>query len=497
MPESLKKNGLFSKGMMTRLSGSGRGTGIARGDAEVGERHLSIIRKTIVYTLVAAGLLLFSSFGVIRAQENLAPTASPKTIACIRNGDVVCFSEFLSRGGSAKGVDQRGVPLLVIASEAKSAAVVRLLLNGGADPNDAGSGAAAPICRAADFGRKEIAQTLLEAGAKANVICDGDHGDSALMEAISGAWLSGLPADLKDTAFNPEGLAESADTEVEGNEKIAKLHEVLATSSDDYLEIARLLLARGVDVNVIAKCDMGESALMYAAMAANVEMVKTLLAHGADAKRQSYILDLLRETETECRRAKLTPVPVLSRQQEATINWTDQTKYRREEIARLLKATGAEESPRDEEDVDPKENAKEFAKEAFDDVIRRNDLKDFERLVAAYTKHPLGTEALTNALWVAVVGARVEMVKLLLERGVNPNAPPSAPNFSPLTQAANNANLEIVKLLLDAGADINAHDQDGRTALDDVERYTYSSEAHRRMAAFLKERGGVNGKVRK
>jgi ankyrin repeat protein len=272
---------------------------------------------------------------------------------------------------------------------------------------------------------------------------------------------------------------------------------VLATSSDDYLEIARLLLARGADVNVMAKCEMGESALMYAAMAANVEMVKTLLAHGADAKREPPILDLLRETETEYRRAKLTPVPVLSRQQAASINWAEQSKSRREEIVRLLKAAGAEESPRDEEDVDLRVNAKEFAQEAFHDVIERNDLKDFERLVAAYTKHPLGTEVLTQALWGAVVFARVEMVKLLLESGVNPNTQVSAINYTSLMQAASSANFEIVKLLLDAGADINAQDENGRTALDDVERYTHSSEAHRTMAAFLKERGGVNGKVKK
>jgi uncharacterized protein len=457
---------------------------------------LSITSKTI-YTLLAVGLLMFSPFGVIRAQAKLAPTATPRIIACIRNGDVVCVSEFLSRGGSAKGADEKGVPFLVIASEAKSAAVVRLLLSGGADLNDAGSGEDAPICRAALFGRKETAQTLLEAGAKASVICDSDHGDSALMTAIRGAMFSEMPADLKDTTFNPEELRESADTEAEGNERVAKFGEMLATSSDDYLEIARMLLARGADVHVLAKCDVGESALMYAAMAANVEMVKTLLAHGADAKRQSYILDLLRQTETEYLRAKLTPVPVLSRQQAATVNWTEQTRSRREEIVRLLKAAGAEESPRDEEDVDLRVNAEEFAKEAFHDVIERNDLKDFERLVDAYTKHPLGTEALTNALWPAVVYARAEMVKLLLECGVNPNAPASAPNFSPVIEAASSANFEIVKLLLDAGADINAQDETGRTALDNVEMYTHSSEEHRKMAVFLKEHGGLNGKIRK
>jgi ankyrin repeat protein len=478
------------------LSKGPRGTEIALLTFGGWETHLSITRNTIVYSLIALGLLMLSSARLARAQENRPPTAYSKIIACIGDGDVVCVSDFLSRGGSAKSVDEKGLPLLSIASEAKSTTMVRLLLGAGADPNFAGPGDEAPICRAALFGRKETAQTLLEAGAKATVICDGDHGDSALMTAMRGAMLSEMPGDLKDTILNPEELRESAGTDAEGKERVEKLREVLATSGDDYLEVARMLLARGADVNVIAKCDVGESALMYAVMAANVGMVKTLLAHGADAKNQPWILDLLRMTETEYVRAKLTPVPALSRQQQATADWAEKTRTRREEIVRLLKAAGAEEEPRDEAEVDVKVNAEDFAKDAFDDVIQRDDLKDFERLVAAYAKHPLGTEAMTNALWPAVVYARVEMVKLLLERGVNPNAPVSvnATKYTHLMQAASSANFEIVKLLLDAGADINAQDDKGRTALDEVESYTASSESHRAMAAFLKERGALNGK---
>lgn len=445
------------------------------------------------------GLVMFGANAASFAQEPAGPAKAAKVIDCVKNEDVICVSQFLAGGGDAKAINDKGLPLLVLAAETKSATVVRLLLNAGADLNAVGSGEDAPICRAALFGRKEISQTLLEAGAKADVICDGDHGDSALMEALRGVMFSALPADLKDTTFNPEEMRENSDTEEEGNEKVAKSREMLASSSDDYLDIARMLMAHGADVNVVAKCDVGESALMYASMAADVEMVKTLLAHGADAKKQSWVLDLMRETETEYRRAKLTPVPVLSRQQAASISWTDQTRSRREEIVRLLKAAGAEESPRDEEDRDLEVSAKELAKEAFDDVIERNDLKDFERLVAAYVKHPLGTEALPKALWGAVVFARVEMVRLLLERGVNPNAPVSmnVANYTHLMQAATSANFEIVKLLLDAGADINAQDENGRTALDHVESYPFSSEKRRSVAGLLKERGALNGKLRK
>jgi hypothetical protein len=232
-------------------------------------------------------------------------------------------------------------------------------------------------------------------------------------------------------------------------------------------------------------------------MAASVEMVKTLLVHGADVANESPILDMLRATEVEYGRAKFTTLPALSRQQTALLDWTEKTKARREEITQLLKARGAESASNQEEVEYSKERVEDDAREALGDVIERGDLKDFERLVAAYTKHPLGAAVLPDALRVAVIYSRVEMVKLLLERGVNPNTPSSAAGYTPLMQAASSANLELVKLLIDAGANLNAEDQHGRTALDEVEMYTHSSEAHRTVGAFLKERGARNGNKKK
>ena len=447
--------------------------------------------------LFVIGLVALSMSGmisIIQAQKKQAPTAGPKIIECIKNGDVACTSEFLATGGQAKAVDEKGSPLLITASEMKSATVVRLLLNAGADPNDARSGET-PLCRAALFGRKEIAQALLDAGAKADVICDGDHGDSALMTAIRGAMFGEMPFELRETIFNPEELQESADDEKEAREKVGQLREIRAASTDNYLEIARMLLARGVDVNVVAKCDAGESALMYALMAANVEMVKTLLAHGADVAKESPLLDMWSETELEFSRAKLMLLPALSRQQAAMLDWTEKTKARRQEIIQLLKAAGAKEREQPKEIEYSKEVVEDAARESLDDVIELGDLKDFERLVAAYTKHPLGAVVLPNALRVSVIYSRLEMVKLLLERGVNPNTPSTAVGDTPLMQAG--ANLELVKLLIDAGADINAEDKDGRTALDFAEMYTHSSEGYRTVVAFLKERGALNGKKKK
>lgn len=339
-------------------------------------------------------LSVSSMCGTIQAQKKQSSTASPKIIECIKNGDVACASEFLATGGNANAVDEKGATLLITASEMKSATVVRLLLNAGADPNDAGSGET-PLCRAALFGRKEIAQALLDAGAKADVICDEDHGDSALMEAIRGAMFGDMPLELRKTILNPQELLESADNDKEAQEKAGQLRELLAASANDYLDIAQMLLARGVDVNVVAKCEVGESALMYASMAANVEMVKTLLVQGADVVSESPILDMLRVTEAEYRRLKFTALPALSRQQAAQLEWMEKTRARREEITQLLKAAGAKESASNQEEVEySKEELEDDAREALEDVIEIGDFKDFEQLVSAYTKNPLGAAVL-------------------------------------------------------------------------------------------------------
>ena len=196
------------------------------------------VRELFVIGLVVLGLS--GMCGTIQAQKKQSSTADPKIIQCIKNGDVACTSEFLATGGKANAVDEKGAPLLITASETKSVAVVKLLLNAGADPNDAGSGET-PLCRAALFGRKDIARALLDAGAKADVICDADHGESALMEAIRGAMFAEMPFELRETMFNAEEIGDSADNEKEGAETVAKLREKLAVPTDDYVEIARML----------------------------------------------------------------------------------------------------------------------------------------------------------------------------------------------------------------------------------------------------------------
>ena len=76
-----------------------------------------------------------------------------------------------------------------------------------------------------------------------------------------------------------------------------------------------------------------------------------------------------------------------------------------------------------------------------------------------------------TALHVAAAGYRVEIAKLLLAAGADPNAARNHRRSAPLHYAADGSGCEperqvaMIRLLLDAGADIHAQDKNGATPL--------------------------------
>jgi len=265
------------------------------------------------------------------AQGTVGKVTDEKLILCVKNGDANCVTLALAMGADANTVDEKGMTVLILAAEGKSASVVRFLLGAGADVNKARQGEGTPLCRAALFGRKEIAETLLERGAKINIVCDSDHGDTPLMDALRGAMYGDMPGDLKEELVETNGNDggsenDNANATDEARNEAEKLREVLNAPRDDFLAIARLLLARGADVNVVAKCDVGETALMYAATGASVEMVKELLARGADVNEGASVLTLLLQFEREYERVKRLVLPALSKEQTAMLAWSEKTR---------------------------------------------------------------------------------------------------------------------------------------------------------------------------
>lgn len=438
-----------------------------------------------------------------RAQKKAVETVDEKLISCVKNGDADCVARALTTGASAHAVDGRGVAALTLAAQGTSERVVRMLLDAGADVNNTGDDEGSPLCRTALFGRKEIAEMLLTKGAKINIVCDSDHGDTPLMQALMGAMYGDMPdewrGEVAAMSGGDEGREDDAAKETdEARNDAEKLREALNAPRDSFLAIARSLLTRGADVNVIASCDVGETALIYAAMGANVEMVKEILSKGADVNKGMSPLALLREFEREYEKGKRLALPALSTEQSGMLTWIEKTRAEREEIKGLLKAAGAKELEGEDDgerggaDVDALEEA---AGESFSDVIIKDDMKDFARLVDAYAAHPLGARVLPEALRIAIIYARTEIVKLLLERGTNPDPDDGmASKHPPLVQAAHSGQVEYVRMLLDAGADVNRKDKDGYTALDAAELYASSSEEHRAIVELLKARNAKGKK---
>jgi ankyrin repeat protein len=83
-------------------------------------------------------------------------------------------------------------------------------------------------------------------------------------------------------------------------------------------------------------------------------------------------------------------------------------------------------------------------------------------------------------LFQAAYDGRVEIMRLLIERGANVNAVDLLGN-NPLREAISSKNLQAVQLLLDAGCDPKHVNQDGKSMLDIANQYG-SKEIQARIA---------------
>ncbi|KAJ5461898.1 Endochitinase B1 [Penicillium daleae] len=260
--------------------------------------------------------------------------------------------------------------------------VVRLLLDFGADVNAPPAHLGMTALQAAAGGGSLLGDLILssDTDVKARLAAEPQRADTGYLEVIRLLLNSG--ADINA----PPG-------EVCGRTALQ------AAVERGYLDIIQLLLSAGADINAHPAAANGMTALQAAAKRGNLELVKLLLSSGADVNAPSAPVSGMTALQAAAKSGSL-------------------------ELVRVLLSSGAHINAPPAEAGTTTFKAKEGGR---------------------------------TALQAAASGGNIEVVQLLLGAGADVNAPPAKARGRTALQAATEAgNLEVAQLLLWYGADIHA-----------------------------------------
>src|SRR6185503_2237115 len=390
--------------------------------ALAGSRSDAVTRARRSRSLVV--LLCASASLAAHARDDLTPL-----LAAARVGDHDKAMALAREGGEVGAVEADGTSALHWAAHFGDAELVRALLAAGAEVHAPTRYGMTPLQVASVEADAGIVEALLAAGADASGVLP--EGETALMTAAR----AGAPDTL------------------------------------------RLLLAHGADVEARDKFH-GESALIWAAGENHADAVRVLVEHGADVDGRSALLTL----EPRQRRAGQSILPLGS--------WTP-LMYAARENARAageaLVAAGASLDAVDPDGATALVIAIINAHYEFAELLLRAgadpNVVDNEAgmgpLYAGVDMHRLAAgHGRGNPVPVGLLDA-VDAVRLLLERGAEPNAALKKPimqrqhtfgdstlgaGATPLLRAAKSGDVELVRMLLSAGADPKQTLPNGTTA---------------------------------
>lgn len=356
--------------------------------------------------------------------------ADTSLIEAIRRGDHAAIRQLIRRSDAVQAAEPDGTTALHWAARVDNLEAVRGLLAAGADPNARNRYGVSPLALAAVNGSEPIIDTLLRAGADPNARLP-ESGETVLMTAartgkvgpLKALLVSGAAVNARETTFGETALMWAA--------------------VENHADAVKLLVEFGADVN--ARSDptayvrprLGQSVLplgswaplMYAARQNAADAAKALIEAGADVNL----------TDPDGATALVL----------AIIN----THY---DLAALLLEYGA----------DP----------------NVADITGMAALYAAVDMHTLGWAHGRAAPAPPDPGERdsVDLVRLLLKRGANPNATLKKPKLqrhhtsgdpalgegaTPLMRAAKTGDVVMMRVLLDHGADPTLKLKDQTTLL--------------------------------
>ena len=389
-------------------------------------------RKRTMASLLSAGA------DVNVQDESWMKTGRTPLMFAVTQGDAAAVQSFLAKGAKLDVKDSNGDTAMAIAKKARleyivsllekaekgpieappagpelppifdavrenSLSKVKALLKGGEDVDRRTPSGSTPLMFAADGGNAEIARYLIKEGADVNA-GNGMNNTALIFAATKGH--ANIAADLlrKKADVNARNLSRGD----------ALIYAVIHNKAD----VVRILLKSGADID--RTYDDGKTALIAAVAEGNEGIARQLIARGAEIDAAD--------------RNGVTALMVAS------------IKGQAEMVDAFIKA-GA--------DVHIKDKNGETA---LDKAVAANRLPIVKRLADA-----AGRTGREQALFAAAGNGNMEIVKLLLTRGVDVNS--AGPGGETLLMRAAAADDDMVKYLVGKHADVNSRDYEGNTAL--------------------------------
>ncbi|KAJ7269760.1 ankyrin repeat-containing domain protein [Mycena rebaudengoi] len=412
---------------------------------------------------------------------------------CAKEGYVEGVCALLENGADMGGT-------LQTAAFGGHVAMVRLLLEKGANIDLHNAEFATALYIASRKGHVEVVRLLLDRGA----VMTSQEESGVLFEIATLSFRDLTPEHVEIVRLL---LAAGADTNEEdgtllwaassnGNVEIVRLllengaeldaHDkkhgtaLHGAAKGSHAEVVRLLLERGADPNARAK-QRASTALQAAARRGNIEAVRLLLEKGADINAQGGRYGSALHGASSLFQGDVEFVRFLL-QNGADINAHDErhgTVLRAAsctghvEIVHLLLENGAELDAHDKKHGT-----------ALDGAAERGEVEVVRLLLERGADISAPAEQTSTPLQAATWWGNIEVVRLLLEKGADINAQGGRYGSALHGAASLFGHVELVRLLLQNGADINAYDDHFGNALQEA-----SFRGHTEIVRLLLTKG--------
>jgi ankyrin repeat protein len=423
-----------------------------------------------------------------RSSVNVAhPDGTTALHWAVRHDDAGTAELLIKAGADVRATNRYGVSPMTLAATNGSAAMVEKLLNAGADVNTATPGGETVLMTAARTGRTDLAKLLLDHGANVNA-GDKVHAQTALMWAVTenhaemvklllarvadinaqtkvtipkGEYVPAKPGGASGTGIIRQRALPTAD---------GGMTPLLFAVRDGNFEMTRLLLDNGADIS--RSSGNHTSPLLIALLNGQVGLATYLLDRGADPNA----------ADTYGREALFAAIDLRNFNHDKYGDLPTDGKDPMDVVKALLKK-GADRNAKTE--TVPVHGLMQFDASwvNFDgqtSFVRAALSGDIEvmRLLLEYGANPnvattQGTTALMAASGINWIPGQtyshsedeyVQAVKLCLERGADVNATNSL-GFTAMHGAANRGWESIIKILAKHGAKLDVKDNEGRTPM--------------------------------